>query len=71
MGLMQLMPGTAAEMGASQPFDVTQNIFAGKLRSSRRPHRALWRGDIEPCVRRGYNAGPAQRGPFWRRAAFS
>jgi len=28
-GLMQLMPGTAAEMGANDRFDPKQNIFAG------------------------------------------
>src|ERR1700683_1559993 len=29
MGLMQLMPETAAEMGAREPFDVNQNVAAG------------------------------------------
>lgn len=29
MGLMQLMPATARRFGASQPFDVDQNIAAG------------------------------------------
>jgi len=54
-GLMQLMPGTAAEMGASDVFNPRQNIFAGT-----RYLRVLinkFRGDAKLAIA-AYHAGP-------------
>ena len=53
-GLMQLMPGTATEVGVSNSFDAAQNIYGGTrylgtlLKQFKRIDLALW----------GYNAGP-------------
>lgn len=55
MGLMQLMPFTAREMGVSDPFDPRQNILGGA-----RFLRILanqWNGDLVLTVA-SYNAGP-------------
>jgi hypothetical protein len=55
MGLMQLMPFTAREMGVDDPFDPRQNILGGA-----RFLRILanqWRGDLVLTVA-SYNAGP-------------
>lgn len=41
-GLLQLMPGTAAELGISNPFDPTQNLYAG-VRYLRKQFEALVR----------------------------
>lgn len=61
MGLMQLMPGTAREMGVTKPFDPYQNIIGGtfyyKLMFDRfGDHRkALWAYNCGPgCVEGGY-----------------
>ena len=53
-GLMQLMPGTASDIGVSNSFDPAQNIYGGTqylsklLKRFQRIDLALW----------GYNAGP-------------
>jgi len=56
MGLMQLMPGTATEMGASDPFDIQQNVQAGTRLLSELMQR--YNGDLNRVLG-AYNAGPA------------
>jgi soluble lytic murein transglycosylase-like protein len=56
LGLMQLMPAVAAELGATDPLDPRQNIMAGSryLRQLLDAHR----GNIRLALA-SYNAGPA------------
>ncbi len=54
MGLMQLMPGTAKELGAQNPFDPKQNIFAGANQMSNLLR--MYSGNQELALM-GYNWG--------------
>ena len=55
MGLMQLMPATAAHMNVEDPFDPRQNILGGTKYLRRLADR--YDGDIN-LVLSGYHAGP-------------
>jgi hypothetical protein len=54
-GLMQLMPGTAAEMGVTDIFDPAQNIAGGTQYLSKM--MGLFNNDVKLALA-GYNAGP-------------
>jgi soluble lytic murein transglycosylase-like protein len=55
MGLMQLMPGTAADLGVEDAFDPRQNIFGGCKYLRMLTNK--YNGDIN-MVLSAYNAGP-------------
>jgi len=54
-GLMQLMDGTARELGVSDPFDPRENIFAGTAYLADLLKK--FNGDVKLALS-GYNAGP-------------
>ncbi len=54
-GLMQLMPGTAREMGVNDIFDAAENVAGGTQYLSKL--LALYKGDTSMALA-GYNAGP-------------
>jgi soluble lytic murein transglycosylase-like protein len=56
MGLMQLMPDTAVQMGARDPFDITQNVMAGTRLLGELLQR--YKGDLNRVLA-AYNAGSA------------
>jgi soluble lytic murein transglycosylase-like protein len=56
IGLMQLMPGTASELGVREPFDVDQNVNAGTRLLA--DLMARYKGDLNRVLA-AYNAGSA------------
>ncbi len=57
LGLMQLMPATAAQFGVQDPFDPEQNIAAGSAFLRQLLDR--FQGDL-PLALGAYNAGPSR-----------
>ena len=57
LGLMQLMPDTAAELGVADPFDPDQNVSGGATLLKQLTER--YAGDLNRVLG-AYNAGPAR-----------
>lgn len=61
MGLMQLMPATASDMGVRDPFDPLENVLAGSRFLRQMLER--YQGDLAKALG-AYNAGPVRVDSF-------
>jgi soluble lytic murein transglycosylase-like protein len=64
-GLMQIMPGTAKNLGATDPFDPAQSIFAG----AKYLNEALDKEGNPDLALLYYHGGPDWRGKYGRESA--